>query len=86
MGIKSAIWPQPPCKRDRRRCLLKLISKLKPSLNILVKLRFLVPVVGQRRVDLPHGQIGMWEMQLFRAPPICEMVYSAPHEDKWSWN
>jgi hypothetical protein len=56
------------------RCFLKLINKLKPSLNILVKLRLMIPIVGQRRVVLPHGQIGMLEMQLFRTSPICEMV------------
>jgi len=42
--------------------------------DVLVNLSLVIPVVGQRRVNLSHAECGMLEMKLFWAPTIGEVI------------
>jgi hypothetical protein len=38
--------------------------------NVCVKLGFVIPVVGERSIDLTHAEVRMLEVKLLRAPAI----------------
>ncbi|CAN5899180.1 hypothetical protein BH23ACT11_BH23ACT11_14490 [soil metagenome] len=46
----------------------------KTPLNIAVELFTMVPVIGERGVDLPEIQVRMLEVQFFRTPPISLLL------------
>jgi len=51
-----------------------VIDQLQPAFDILVKLSFVIPILGQRGVDLSHAECGVLEMKFFWAPTIGEVV------------
>ena len=50
-----------------------VFCKLKPAISIGVDVGLVIPVVGEGRVDLAEGEVGILKMQLGWTPAVGEM-------------
>lgn len=57
----------------------QLFNLFKAPLNITVELLAMIPIVRERRVDLPERQIRMLEVQLLGTPSISLLLDDQLH-------